>query len=532
MSEEKMKPGFKWMHPSEVMKLHNLKRKKKALQARMQTTKKEVVPATTSGNFENVLTSAKRKNPFITSSDTKRTKPEVNTEESADQTLFKLLHLNAEKQAKPAENYVSFDNILNKLDNKKSEPVEVVKVAGEKWIPIDWTLKTKVRFLSSKPFAWNQKLKISEEASGLTSFTRCLDTRTTTSSLDTSSNSKFHQCCLYWQQPSLPWMNLFPRTTMKASAGGSSVGSNSTIRESLHIAWTESLKSLFQLIRTKQCPYFYACANSFTVLFRAAGIGGFNEMHALVTPTTRGFRQSLRQEEIEFTMPLKKKIEVDAGYDSLDSKKEEDEDETTDEDWLESMGINKEDIKKINYTQAKITQKAECELDNSEQSLVLIQGPEVQAFYSYLVNCKSAVAPTGTYAGIPPTLLAPVAFNGATLNALKVRESKVHLDNDYYYSLDLSGPILPHLIHNLCLIHPEENSMTATFSNFESTLALGKITVGEQDGDGNVVFKQENLSDCGLASSVLKSFVSDSANRVSNFECIKYTAETSTYAWD
>lgn len=41
---------------------------------------------------------------------------------------------------------------------------------GEAYIPIDWSLKTKVRFMSRKPFAWNQKLRTCEEASGITGF--------------------------------------------------------------------------------------------------------------------------------------------------------------------------------------------------------------------------------------------------------------------------------------------------------------------------------------------------------------------------
>jgi hypothetical protein len=53
---------------------------------------------------------------------------------------------------------------------------------------------------------------------------------------------------------------------------------------------------ILQLTRARQCPYFYVCANSFTCLFRAAGILGFSDIHALLTPTTRGFRHMLKDE--------------------------------------------------------------------------------------------------------------------------------------------------------------------------------------------------------------------------------------------
>lgn len=49
-----------------------------------------------------------------------------------------------------------FKKVVQKPLDKRKEP------------PIDWTLRTKVRFMSLKPFAWNQKLRTCEEASGIT----------------------------------------------------------------------------------------------------------------------------------------------------------------------------------------------------------------------------------------------------------------------------------------------------------------------------------------------------------------------------
>lgn len=53
---------------------------------------------------------------------------------------------------------------------------------------------------------------------------------------------------------------------------------------------------MLQLTRARQCPYFYVCANGFTCLFRAAGILGFTDIQAILTPTTRGFRHMLKEE--------------------------------------------------------------------------------------------------------------------------------------------------------------------------------------------------------------------------------------------
>lgn len=362
---ESQENPFKWRHPHEIMKLHRLKRKKKALQARLDLKSTSSLSPNSTSGFQSLLTETKRKNPFITNYDNKRIKSDsIDVDTSTDSTLFKLLHCGTDTLVNK-ENRTSFSNILKQDKNED----EIKIVGGERWIPIDWTLKSRARFFSTKQFQWSQKLKISEEASSLTSFTRCLDTSSTTT-LDISPNARFHQCCLYWQFPYLPWLNLFPRTSKRASSTIASIATNPIIKQSLQESWVDGLKSLFQLIRTKQCPYFYVCANTCTILVRAAGICGFNEMHAVITPTTRGFRQLLRQEDIEFKMPLKKTRTSDQGYDTLDSTRSSvssegvdtilddgiDEDEAPDEEWLKDMGISTEDIKKINYTQVTRTE--------------------------------------------------------------------------------------------------------------------------------------------------------------------------------
>ena len=121
--------------------------------------------------------------------------------------------------------------------------------------------------------------------------------------LDTSNNAQFHQGCLLWQYPWLPWLSLFPRdtrapvTTPNASVH---IGLDAGISACMVADWSESFRSLFGLLRARQCPFFYVCTHQFNVLFRAAGIGGVAETHALMTPTTRGLREILRREGIYY----------------------------------------------------------------------------------------------------------------------------------------------------------------------------------------------------------------------------------------
>ncbi|XP_022910905.2 protein downstream neighbor of son homolog [Onthophagus taurus] len=540
--EEKMDTnGFKWTKPEEVMRLHQLKKRKNALQARIKANKQN---KTTVNNF----VPEKRKNPFaIETSENKRLKSECFDDSD---TLFKLLNCTSNPltvQVNNKENKVNFNNIL-KLDESESSKSDVEIVRGETFLPVDWTLKTKVRFFASKPFQWSQKLRISEEASAMTGFVRCLDTKTTSTSLDTSSNSKFHQCCLYWIQPHLPWLSLFPRTSQKSSST-STITTHNAIKESLHQSFTDGLKSLLQLLRTRQCPYFYLCTNNFTALFRAAGISGFAEMNVMVTPTTRGFRQVLRNEDIEFKTPLKKSTnsqEIDHENDTLDANTEEvvndnEEDEITDEEWLKQMGIGQEDIKKINFKQEKIRRKIESEIDNGAESLIFIEGVEVSAFYNFLMNSKSIVPTVSSLAGVPPTLLSPVAFNGGTVNSLKVRENKVNVDNETFFSIELQGPILPHLIHNLYHFCRPEMSVTASFSDLKSTQPFSKIkfksneTKNEGENvmnrSGSAVFKRENLGDCGFPKEILEIFCSDKSDCTVNYDNLKYCDDSKLYNW-
>lgn len=115
----------------------------------------------------------------------------------------------------------------------------------------------------------------------------------------------------------------------------------------------------------------------------------------------------------------------------------------------------------------------ERSVDESPESLVFVEGVEAQALFNFLVNCKSIVSRTGYFAGVPPTLLSPVAFTGASLISLPVNirvtfyrsrykteiiellslqviPNEFKQNGQLYHSLKITGPVLPHTVHNLC----------------------------------------------------------------------------------
>lgn len=61
------------------------------------------------------------------------------------------------------------------------------------------------------------------------------------------------------------------------------------------------------------------------------------------------------------------------------------------------------------------------QVDHRPESLVLVRGSHTFRLLNFLISCRSLVAVAGPQAGLPPTLLSPVAFRGGTLQTLKVR---------------------------------------------------------------------------------------------------------------
>ena len=136
-------------------------------------------------------------------------------------------------------------------------------------------------------------------------------------------------------------------------------------------------------MKSNECPYFYVLTHSFIVMFKAENIGtSSGEMHAILTPSTKGLRQALA--DITFTMPLStkdinqantsdlansmeqsdrsnilsekadstsnneendsgiKNAKVDSNSNSNDMDDDEEMDEVNDEpdEWLEKMGLD------------------------------------------------------------------------------------------------------------------------------------------------------------------------------------------------
>lgn len=77
------------------------------------------------------------------------------------------------------------------------------------------------------------------------------------------------------------------------------------------------------------------------------------------------------------------------------------------------------------FLNSNSSRQRECfrAIDNRPHSLVHVEGSNVQALFNFLLNWRSCVASSGPQTGLPPTILSPVGFRGATLKSLKVGAS-------------------------------------------------------------------------------------------------------------
>ncbi|CAL8100979.1 unnamed protein product [Orchesella dallaii] len=398
----------------------------------------------------------------------------------------------------------------------------------EKWhkeLCMDWSVKTRLLIRSENQFGWNTALKTSEESSGISAFVRCIDMEPNQpisrnfsppgSQLDTSLGAQFHQCCLYWQHPYLPTVKLFPREstygvtslTTSTSAYAGNIKLEERALDTMFLEWVDSFRSAFQLLRTRQCPYFYIFGNQFTCLFSAAGTQGLECLQIYVTPSSKGFRDSLKKEGIEYTLPYH-----EPGCEAQEAQvlktntisKELDSDDEPDK-WLDEMGISQDLSVSLNVKTSPTNSD-----EKGKSTLLMITGESSLAFFNFLINSRSfLVTNTGVQSGLPPTIVSPVAFQGASLRSLTVKQSRSKKPNsDMAYTMELIGPILPYTIHMLCGL------LNKTVKNYEiiiDTMASTKpMNVNRQVNSPKSkhskpnAFDIQNLSDCGSKRSLLE----------------------------
>jgi len=297
--------------PSSVIKLKIKKKKKKSTQNPAIRSSNALKPI--NGSVQDGRTqSLKRANPFRCSP---RKKPNLTSDaKTSECRLFNVLDGldenlenisgNTHQSAKIVQENTCekiFDT-GNAIAEQTEEETPTEEVEGSESFPLDWSLKSKVRFTSSKSFNWCGTLKTRDEGQGLLNFVRCQtkECDSADESLENSINGYPSSFCSFtkvWAHPSLPWLELFPRKSADGKSGSKrDLQITNEIASSLHSDWVSSFRSVFNLVRVGFCPYFYLVGIQNTMLFQAAEINRDGALQVLITPTTKGFRDALRNE--------------------------------------------------------------------------------------------------------------------------------------------------------------------------------------------------------------------------------------------
>ncbi|XP_056119251.1 protein downstream neighbor of son homolog isoform X4 [Rhinichthys klamathensis goyatoka] len=394
--------------------------------------------------------------------------------------------------------------------------------------PADWSLKTRVLFTSPQSFSWAEHVKAQEEAQGLSAHCRAQFTSAPAHIPDPRGcvelRCGFQQCLQFWQHPSMPWLSLFPRIGAERKFSGKCVpwAQDSALQQSLMSDC---------LLKARLCPYFYLCSYQFTVLFRAAGLSGSKGITALLSPTTRGLREAMRADGIEFSLPLLEERrkskdlgesahQTDSAVLSEHSENEEDDDDDDDDDggfsWLKEMGVQ-DKIKKPDSISIKLRKEhREVCLDHRPESVVLVEGSNTFTLINFLINCKSLVAGASSQAGLPPTLLAPTAFRGATLHTLKARavnvKTLVRTGYQDVCSLEVTGPIMPHTLHALTqLLRPaQRGEFSVGLYTHEPTAVLNVPISQSSEPETQPECVVQDLGVCGLQQSSVQQLAAPS----------------------
>ena len=220
------------------------------------------------------------------------------------------------------------------------------------------------------------------------------------SSSSLSWHAQIQRATLTWIFPSIPGLTTFPRygSNLK-NVEAHPLTTQQQFVHSLQQDFASAFTSVFnQLKGGGKCPYFYVCAQRFTVLFRTEGLGGTDDINVQIAPTSKGLRDGLNSEGIEYAMPLSSKrrsstsnvshfggigASSTASTAATPAAANAEEDIEADEEelessaasnWLESMGIDKSQFPTLNPQRVSLAADNYKVVDGRPESLVKIAG--------------------------------------------------------------------------------------------------------------------------------------------------------------
>jgi len=322
-------------------------------------------------------------------------------------------------------------------------------------VPLDWSLKTECKFTSQESFEWCSTVSMTNESLGVSEFVRCLDGKK-----DDPSRFQvdFKKALSYFVHPTCTLPTLFGQSCSAASAipenqRNPEQQENAKFFANRQSEWSEGFRSLYYLLRSKLCPFFYFKCIHYTVLFVGNNVGGYKGYTAIMSRSTKSLRDQLREKSILFEMPLASKSEK-----VVDELKEENSAELKE---LRAKNVQtqsgKETITQISYDHV--------------ESILLFRGHQaVHSIYDFLLN--------GSYPDELPLLLSPVAFVNSAMKQVQIKSNGTfskQMDGkmETLYCLELSGHILPCGVMQLCeVMKNAQKKFSASFKTLKNTIGM------------------------------------------------------------
>ncbi|KAK0584310.1 hypothetical protein LWI29_010987 [Acer saccharum] len=268
-------------------------------------------------------------------------------------------------------------------------------IPGQK-IPLDFTLKTYMRVVSSLSVNRIHRSIMSSVYNGLPWFTRsgCSEDRSSSGVASTTqilSSKALHS----WVYP----QSTLPPSLISVLTSSAADGVEMDFLRKRQVAWEESFRSVYFMLRKNVCNIFYVCTSYFVVMFTGSDGMGTNKhlCNAYISQSTRGLRSLLKEHDVCFSMPLcRSKVE-----------------QVTSEDLVELSEIEKQNLGQTRRWTSL------SDIDNTTESLLAFgDNRNVHALYEFLLNYRSYL--TFLTAVDVPILYSPVPFQNASLSAPEV----------------------------------------------------------------------------------------------------------------
>ncbi|CAL9246367.1 unnamed protein product [Arabidopsis halleri] len=323
---------------------------------------------------------------------------------------------------------------------------------GQK-IPLDLSLKTYARLVSSSPLSWLHRSIMGSTYNGMPQL-KSLSCNVVNQ--DTSSGSGPAVVSQVLNSMSLhSWV--YPQSTLPPFVISALVASGSDRGEvdflqNRKLAWEDAFRSLYFMFRKNLCKIFYVCTSQFVAMFTGSCESGGvkRSCNGYITQSTRRLRAMLNDLDISYSMPLcKTKM-----------------DQTTVEDLAELSEIENHNLGQIRRL------RSVSNIDNTPESFLAFVGNEsVHGLYDLLLNYRSSFEflPTADV----PVLYSPVPFQNAALSSPEIKCTEmVRPEHTSCCMVEIKGEYLPPwIISNICA------NVGANGQNFEASFVTEPTSV-------------------------------------------------------